>query len=312
MLSPNPESGLFSVSAAGGEPEKLTDLEAGETSQRWPQFLPDGKHILFTALNGPDIREASLKVLDLSTKEQRTVHRGGTQGRYLSSGHLLFWRDGSVFAAPFDLNRMELEALPAPVIQEVRGNPEGGAQFDMSENGTLVYLKGEVSSAIEIDRRLTWFDRKGETSPASRITGTYLWGLELSPDGRQLATGRLTNGNLDIWVYDLVRDTPSRLTFAEANDWAPVWSPDGKDIYFTSIRSGKAQIYRKAADGSTDAELLAPSEKDQYSYSVSLDGNISFSAGMSPRRIQISGMCLSTAAANARSTWPPSSMSRSP
>ncbi|UCF38906.1 MAG: serine/threonine-protein kinase [Acidobacteriota bacterium] len=272
VFSPNPESELFSVSAAGGEPEKLTELEEGETSHRWPQFLPDGVHVLFTALNGADIREASLKVLNLDTKEQKTVHRGGTQGRYLKSGHLLFWREGSVFAAPFDLSAMELEALPAPVIQEVRGNPEGGAQFDASENGTLVYLKGGISSAREVDRRLTWFDRKGATSLASQVTGTYVWGHALSPNGRQLALGRITGGNLDIWVYDMERDTPSRLTFAEANEWYPVWSADGKDIYFTSARGGRTQIYRKSADGSSDTEQILESNSDQYVDSVSADG----------------------------------------
>lgn len=273
VFAPNPASGLMRVSAAGGEPQELTALEEGESSHRWPQFLPDGRHVVYAAYTTGDVNEGLIKVADLETGQSLMVHRGGTYPRYVASGHLLYWREGTVFAAPFDLGTLQMTALPAPVLQGVAGNSNGGANFDVAHDGTLVYLEGDVTTGSgEIQRTLVWSDLSGTLTPASQVKGSWAAGASLSPDEKQLAVGRSIEGNLDIWVVDLDRDTPTRLTFHESVDVLPIWSPDGRVIYFASQRSGRFQIFRKAADGSAEAEQVHEGEHDQAASNVSPDG----------------------------------------
>ena len=272
VFAPNPRSGLMKVPAAGGEPTEVTTLEEGEISHRWPQFLPDGRHVLYTAYAATDRDEGHIKVVDLETGESRTVHRGGTQGRYAASGHLLYWREGTVFAAPFDLGALEMTALPAPVLEDVMGNSEGGAHFDVAGDGTLVYLGGGIESMAEQQRTLLSVDRSGDLAPVSELKASYGAQMRLSPDETRLAATRFIEGNGDIWLTDLERDIATRLTFDDEVDILPVWSPDGATLYFSSRRDGYFQIYRKLADGSSEPERIYPTEVDQFVTDVSPDG----------------------------------------
>ncbi|MEE8137857.1 MAG: protein kinase, partial [Thermoanaerobaculia bacterium] len=254
VFAPDPTSGLMQVSAAGGEPQEFTTLEEGEVSHRWPQFLPGGRQILYTAYTSTDRNQGRIKIADRETGQSRIVHEGGTDARYADSGHLLYWREGTVFAAPFDLEKLEMTTLPASVLHEVVGNLEGGAQFDVAGDGTLVYLHGEPEASAEIERRLMLMDRSGQVTPASELSASFD-SVEISPDGKRLATVRYIDGNGDVWVVDRQRDTPTRLTFNEDLDIVPRWSADGKWIYFSSRLGVRFQIYRKPADGSREAEL---------------------------------------------------------
>jgi len=272
VFAPDTRSGLMTVSAAGGEPQELTTLEEGELSHRWPQFLPGGRQVLYTSYGSSDRDEGHLKVHDMEAGTSRTIHRGGTQARYVASGHLLYWREGTIFAAPFDLEALEMTTLPAPVLEGVIGNVEGGANYDVAGDGTLVYLEGESDGSVEAQRALLAIDRAGQISPLTALEAAFVSGLALSPDETRVATARFADGNGDVWIVDLERDTPTRLTFDEDIDIGPRWSPNGRTIYFTSRREGRFQLYRKPADGSLEAERLLETEDDNFPFDVSSDG----------------------------------------
>ena len=143
VFTPDPASGLFRVPATGGEPQPLTTLDEkrGEVTHRWPQALPGGKQVLFTSHVGkPNFDTASLEVVSVATGERKVVYQGGSYGRYATTGHLLFVNRGTLFAIPFDLDSLETRGAPVPVLQKVATSPsEGGAQYDFSATGRLVY-----------------------------------------------------------------------------------------------------------------------------------------------------------------------------
>ena len=263
-----PASGLMLVSEAGGEPTPLTTLEEGENSHRWPSFLPGGTHVIFSVYGAGDRNTGRVEAVEVATGKRTVIHQGGTFARYSSSGHLLYVNNNTVFAAPLELPSLQLTALPAPVLHEVSTNPEGGSQYDIAENGTLIYLTGSAEGA---KRRIAWSDFDGELTDISETQLDYQ-SPRLSPDERTLAIEIMQEGNPDIWLFDLERGAQTRLTFDAGIDRGPVWSPDGLDVYFGSNRSGKFGIFRKKADGSGAAEVLIESDSQMFPYSVSPDG----------------------------------------
>ena len=270
VFAPNPASGLMQLPAAGGTPVPLTKLEQGESGHRWPQFLPGGDKVLFTSYGqGGDRNAGIIEIVDLKSGKRTVVHRGGTYARYVASGHLLFVNQGTLFAAPLDVGAMKLTALPAPVLQGVSTNLEGGAMYDVSANGTIVYLTGQ---SVGARNSLVWVDMQGKTTPISATKREYQTPPRLSPDGRRVAVSIITDGNTDLWIQDLERDTLTRLTFNEGRDLFPVWSHDGRDVYFTTNRDGKWAIMRKHSDGTGDEETILSSDVELDAYSASPDG----------------------------------------
>lgn len=273
IFAPSPNSGLFRVSAAGGEPGPLTTLDEakGEESHRWPQLLPGGKAVLFTShtetAGGFD--RATIEALVVETGERKVVRRGGSYARYVPSGHLVYVNQATLFAAPFDLGKMELTGSPAPVVQDVSWSiGHGGAQFSFSGDGTLAYIRGGNTVP---EYPVVWVDRQGGTAPLWEERGSYA-NPRLSPDGKHLSLTLLRDGNWDIWVYDLERGVSTRLTFDEGGDTEQVWSPDGKYLVFSSDRDGDIDLYRKRADGSGQLERLTESPTALWATSWSPDG----------------------------------------
>jgi serine/threonine-protein kinase len=267
-------SGLSLVSAAGGEPRALTSLDEdrGEITHRWPQWLPGGKAVLFTVGTEDQARfdDATLETVVVASGERKVVHRGGTYGRYVPTGHLVYVEGETLFALPFDAEGLEPTGSPFPVVEGVTASPSvGGAQYSFSNNGTLVYLGGGVAAPAY---PALWVERSGATSPLLAEPGSYA-NPRLSPDGTRLSLSVLRDNNWDIWIYDLARDVSTRLTFSENYDGDQVWSPDGTELLFASTRTGTTITYRKRADGSGDAEPLAAEQTDQtYASSWSPDG----------------------------------------
>ena len=147
IFAPSPNSALLQVPAAGGEPKPLTTLDEsnGEASHRWPQVLPGGEAVLFTSHSqaGGGFDSANVEVLLIATGERKVLRRGGSYGRYLPSGHLVYVNQATLFAMPFDLRKLEVTGSPAPVVQDVSwGVAHGGAQFSVSETGRLAYIAG--------------------------------------------------------------------------------------------------------------------------------------------------------------------------
>ena len=273
VIAPNPTSGLVRLPAAGGEPQPLTTLDEakGEATHRWPQVLPGGEAVLFTshtqAAGGFD--NADIELVVVATGERKVLHRGGTYGRYVPSGHLVYVNQATLFAVPFDLGALEVTGSPAPVVQDVSWDvTDGGAQFSFSDTGTLAYVKGGNTLP---EYPVVWVDREGRIAPLWGQPGSYA-NPRLSPDGKKLAMTVLSQGNWDIWVYDLERNVATRLTFEESAETEQLWSPDGAYIVFSSDREGADNLYRKRADGSGDIERLAESRTPQWANSWSSDG----------------------------------------
>jgi serine/threonine protein kinase/Tol biopolymer transport system component len=257
-----PGARLLRVSSEGGTAEPLGPLAEGEAIQLWPQILPGGKAVLYTSSGTPGAyNNADLVVQPLSGGPRKIVQRGGFHARYLQSGHLVYIHGATLFAAPFNLDRLELTGPPVPALEGVTSNAiTGGAQFSVSATGRLVYLPGKmVGAGTTID----WLNRNGTTTPL-RVTPADWAHPRFSPDGRRLAM-EIRNGPPDIWVYEWARDTLTRVTSDPSPDTHPVWTPDGQRIVFASARDGQSatNLYWQRADGSGEAQRLTRSESRQ-------------------------------------------------
>ena len=270
---------LFRVSAAGGMPTTLTqpDSAKGETEHAWPEFLPDGKTLLFAILMGNNWDNAQIAALNLETGERRMLLQGGTYPRYAPTGHLVYHRAGTVMAAPFDANRLEVTGAPAPVLEGVMSSitnaviptGTGAAQFGFSRTGSLVYVAGLRTD----ERTLVWIDRNGTVQPLGAPPRAYVRPA-LSPDGRQVAVD-IQGQTTDIWVYDVERGTLTRLTF-EGNNFRPIWMPDGKRIAFPSERGGLQSLFWKPSDGAGAEEQITNDKLFSSVSAISPDGQLAF------------------------------------
>ena len=252
------------MSSAGGTPEIVTtpDQATGAFSHRRPQALLGGKAVLFTTAVGGNFEGANIVVQSLPNGPRKVVQRGGYYGRYLRSGHVVYMHEGTLFAAPFDLGRLELIGPPAPVLEGVKANTgNAGAQFAFSDRGTLVFQPGQTVGA---DVPIQWMDKDGKTEPLRALAGDFN-NIRFSPDGQRLALDVRKSSERDVWIYEWGRDTMSRLTFEPGDDAGPVWTPDGQRIAFASTRADKAteNLYWQRADGTGEAERLTESKNQQ-------------------------------------------------
>ena len=264
-------SGLWRVSANGGVPEQLTtpDPEQGETNHSWPQMLPGSKHVLYTALASP-ADDSLIVVLSLESGEQRVVARGGFYGRYVSTGHLLYAVGNSVRAIAFDPDQLEVSGSPVPVVEDVVTKTLGAANFSVADNGSLAYVPG-TTALRDVTRQLVWVDREGRETILDAVPAPYE-SPRISPDGRYVAV-QTVGDNPDVVVYDLERNTTTRLTFDSGYDGNPTWSPDGEDILFNSNRTGQGNIFRKPADGTGQVEQLTDYDVPVFLDQMTPDGD---------------------------------------
>jgi serine/threonine protein kinase len=248
---------LMRVSAAGGAPVNATELNAktGERSHRWPQFLPDGKHFIFYVQNPQSAQDSGIAAGSLDSKAYKMLVRTDSSGDF-AAGHLLFVQDGTLMAQRLDPRTLELEADATPIADPVTVNTSTNRSvFTVSTTGTLVYMGGGAANGSQ----LTWYDRAGlKQEPALGESAAYRVPA-LSPDGKRLAVGIQSGTSQDIWVVDLQRQTKIRITFGPAPCSNPVWSPDGKWIYYSSNRSRNG-IYRRASDGTGGEETVLATE----------------------------------------------------
>jgi serine/threonine-protein kinase len=252
-------SNLQQVSSVGGKVETLVTLRQGEITQRWPQFLPGGKSILFTSHTRiGDYNDAELVVQSLPDAARTVLQPHGYYGRYFPSGHLMFARDGALFAAPFDPARAELKGPAVPVVDDLvtRANT-GTAQFAASENGTLVYLPKPNEAAP-----LQLVEKSGMSTPLR--DGPTNWDhLRFSPDGRRLAMDISDGSHSDVWICELSSGTLTRFTLDQSSS-NPVWTLDGRRLAFASRRDGPVpNIYWQRADGTGEAQRLTESPNTQ-------------------------------------------------
>jgi serine/threonine-protein kinase len=277
-----PATGLQRVSAAGGEPTVLTrpDRERGERDHWWPEFLPGGNAVLFTVVSGAGgIENHEIAVLDLRTGTSKVLIRGGSHARYVATGHLVYGVTGTLRAAAFDLGRLEVASTPAPVLEGVMTTAMGAANAAVASNGSLVYLAGRAGGASQ--RTVVSVDRQGRGSPLPGLPPDSYRDVRVSPDGARLALATPT----DVWTYDALRATRSRLTTNPAQNRSPLWTPDGQRIIFTSTRGGHPELFWRPADGTgRDERLFARSHQflDVLASGFSADGKHLLFSEVSP------------------------------
>ena len=259
------------VPAAGGAATPVTTLDASrkEFGHYWPHFLPDGNHFLYFARStNPD--DNAIYAASLDSPERKLLLNAKSNVAYVPPGYLLFNREGTLMAQPFDAERIELTGEAVPIAEDVQFNQiQGRTAFAASQNGVLVYRAGGVVAA---QNRLVWVSRNGTEQPLAAIERSYNR-PRISPDGRWVAVETLEQGR-QIWLYDLARDTFTRLTFEGSENRDATWTPDGKRVALDSNRAGPRNIFWQLADGSGGAERLTTSEYTQFPNAVSADGQL--------------------------------------
>jgi serine/threonine-protein kinase len=257
-------SGLWRVAATGGTPEALTTVQPDEYSHRLPHMLPGSRAVIFTALKGPNRwDDAQLVVRSIETGTQTVLVTGGADGRYVSTGHLVYVRLGTLMAVPFDPVRLAVTGGATGVVDGVMqaanqnsdylANTLAG-QFTVSDSGALVYLTGGTVAANE--RSLAWVDRRGTVHLLPAPPRPYM-APDLSADGQRVAI--TTSDNRQVSSYDLARDALSPVAVDGQSDYG-IFAPDGKRIVFRS-GVGEGNLYWRAADGTGTVERLATSAR---------------------------------------------------
>jgi hypothetical protein len=256
VFAPAAVGPLQRVSGTGGIPVPLTTLDSayGETNHRYPHFLPDGTHFLYTAVTGAAgsaPKPSRIKIGALGLADARTLVQAESSAAY-ASGHLLFVRDGTLMAQPFDAAANEAGSEAFPVAEQLSTEPSRYASFSVSATGVLAFAHGVGFVGVQ----LTWFDRAGKSIGTVGDVGLYS-GIALSPDESRVAVSLATGSplNRDIWILGIAQPGNTRLTFDPGDDIYPVWSPDGSQIAYGRLRSG---IHETPAAGNGNDRLLLP------------------------------------------------------
>ena len=268
VFAPGAGGALSKVAAAGGTPVQVTQLDASrhENTHRWPAFLPDGKHFIFLGVNqGMQTEEGGgIFVGSLDGGAAKFVTYAHSNLEY-SQGHILFARQSTLLALPFDERRLAPSGEARPIAEQVQMDAQfNRAVFSASPNGVIAFGIGSSAAMHE----LAWYDRSGKRLGAVANPNAYT-GLRLSPDGKRAVVAIDSNsGNLDLWIVDLARNLPTRLTFDTGAKTNPVWSPDGKMIAF----SRSEDLAEKASDGSGTVQVMLHSPQMKNPGDWSRDG----------------------------------------
>ncbi|MGI8782492.1 MAG: protein kinase domain-containing protein [Acidobacteriota bacterium] len=251
--------GLYRIPEAGGTPVALTKVDPSrqESSHRWPWFLPDGVHFLYSAQSSQPEHQG-VYVGSLDSKETTRLLPTDSMAIYSPAGYLLFVRDRTLMAQPFDAAGLRLTGEALPIVQEITRVPNLGlAHVSASRNGILAYATGNTRP----DFQLGWYDRRGVKLEQIGEPASYR-APALSPDGNRIAVEIIdrTGSFGDIWLFEKRRGTLARFTFDPASDQAPVWSPDGSRILFVSTRNRVSTLFQKIASGAGNEELVYKSD----------------------------------------------------
>jgi serine/threonine-protein kinase len=265
VFAPATNGGLKVIRDTGGEPQDFTTLDAekSEYSHRLPHFLPSDTGVLFTVLRftdtAPDWSRAQIWVKSLKTGARTLLLEDGVDARYASNGHLVFARQGKLFAVGFDLESLTVSGQPVPVLDGVTHAEYGGAnaavtgaaQFSLSGNGTILYAPGSIEPPFERD--LVWVERTGKAVPVTAKPLAVFNFVRLSPDGKRVIFSEY-HVKKDFWVFDLATETVDRQP-TQGQNFNPVWSPDGDRIAFRSDRAGPTAIYVQDLNTSNVVQL---------------------------------------------------------
>ena len=285
------DRGIWRVPSSGGELEPVLELNEGEYAHG-PELLPGGEWVLFSLSRG--VRawiEGSIVAQSLKNKERRVLVPRGREARYLRNGYLTYVQDNTLFAAPFDLDKIEISGAAAAIESDVHtsaGDETGAAGYDVSDDGVLVVAPPAGMGART--SRLTFLDRDGNKEPLP--LGPRRFGAaRLSPDGTRIAAQINDIEGMHIWIISVDRDGAQRLTTTGRNTF-PVWSHDGRHVYFASVQDGASDIWRRPADLSAPAEKVLESVGAELPSSASSDGRWLYYSLMFPSNSDIARVSL--------------------
>ncbi|MFI5168373.1 MAG: protein kinase [Thermoanaerobaculales bacterium] len=253
------------VSSVGGTPTSVTRIRSaeGEQQDRWPELLPGGRVLLYTVGSGGDWDDATIVAERLGSGERKVVVKGGTFPRYLPTGHLVYARAGALYAVPFNARSLEVEGAPVEVAGNVFVDASGYAAMDVSRTGMLVTAPAE---SVVGDLSLSWIDRAGRSEPLS-LPRQFYASVALSPNGARVAV-QISNA---IATIDLGRLAVAKLTVS-ARGGTPIWSGDGRRLYFALEKGQHYQVFAKNADDSGSEQLVFPSDSGESPTQLSRDG----------------------------------------
>jgi len=255
LFAPSNESGLYTVTSTGGTPVQLTTMDSGSGTDRVPFFLPDGKHALFIRSSMQFTTAGAIYVIDIATKKAEKILDSDSEAQYAEPGFILFSRDGSLLAQPFNASSLKLSGEPVVVAQQVAFNAyRRSSQFAVSSSGLLLYAP---DSGMRM-RQLSWYNLEDGNEIGKVGEPARIGDVSLSPDEHHAAavvwSGKSSSVTSDkaLWIFDLARSTSTRLTFAAGAFDVPRWSADGQSVYFVDVRN-PVSIMRKSASGDSDA-----------------------------------------------------------
>jgi serine/threonine-protein kinase len=280
--SSNRGTGLRRVSADGGTIQTLTtpDPARNEYDHYWPEALPDGRGVLYTIVaRTGGLGAARVAVYDFQTKTSADLFTGGSHATYLRSGHLVYIAGGTLWGVPFDADRRTVVGTPRPVLSHVYTTGTGGGNFAISESGVVVYTP--ASDYDPFARTLSWIDRSGTIEPLDAQQQAYMQ-PRLSHDGTRVVYGTGVTPENNPSILDIAQGTSRRLRREAAREQQPSWSHDDRWIVFASDRNGGGlQIWRQAADGTGEPELLVERANGSYP-SLTPDGTHLIFVGVPP------------------------------
>ncbi len=276
---------LYRVSASGGVAQPITSLDKTRQENRhlWPNFLPDGDHFIYFAWSNAEENRA-VYLGSLQSDVRTRLMPVGSKTVYAPPGFLVFQRQGTLIAQPFDPKHFVSTGEPQILAEDITASPSFGlSAFSVSSNGTLIYRTGAAASGR--DTQLTWVDRDGKPEAALAAPGRYR-NPKLSPDGRQLAVA----WDSHVWILDLARGLRSRLgtdphSDPLGTDDYPVWSPNGDRIVYSSIAEDGAiqNLYIKTPRGAGKDEPIAKSEHPKVATDWSPDGRFILYVDFDPK-----------------------------
>jgi eukaryotic-like serine/threonine-protein kinase len=256
--------GIWEVPATGGTPRKLVEAKNGETLHG-PQRLPDGDWLLFTVRPAkvPNWDQARIVTQSLATGERKALIEGGRDARYLSSGHIVYASEGVLYAVPFNTRTRQVTGGAVSLVEGVgdAGTTTGAAHYSVAANGSLVYAS--IAGGGGAPASFVWVDRTGRETPVAARPRPYQE-FNLSPDGNRIAV-RVLDSMQDLWIYDLTRQTETRLTFDDAVEVYPTWTPDGRRVVFGG---NGVELSARAADGTGALEVLAGTKQNATPFRI--------------------------------------------
>jgi Tol biopolymer transport system component len=272
IFSPSNGSSLEQISDSGSTSQRLTSLDKGESSHGWPQSVAEGNAVLFATIGG----NPGVYVQPLGSGERRILVPGSTSPRYATTGHLIYTQGGNLMAATFDSKRLQITGSAVPMVEGILRIPViSGAQYDFSGTGSLVYIP-----AVQAAEQLVWVSRNGAEQILPAPAHAYVY-PRISPDGRRVAVS-IAEVDLQLWIYDLTRDTLTKLAFGGDQNYTSAWTPDGKHLALMSNKDGPLNIFWQSSDGSGQPERLATNENTSIPRSFSPDGQLLTYASVNP------------------------------